>query len=69
MPALNLESLLLLALTVPDYRRRLIGRLRPAVTGWYYPRRRKARGSWRVIRPASNTRSANCTPRTGRDHQ
>ncbi len=36
MPDPTLESLLLLAFTVLDYRRRLIGRLRPAVTGWHY---------------------------------
>ncbi len=34
MPTPTLESLLLLALTLPDYRPRRIGGLRPAVTGW-----------------------------------
>jgi hypothetical protein len=51
MPAPTLERLLLLALSVPDYRRRLVGRLRPAVTGWHYPRFRMTRRSWQVIRP------------------
>jgi hypothetical protein len=45
-----LERLLLLALSDDRYRRRLIGRLRPAVTGWHYPRRRMARLPWQVIR-------------------
>lgn len=38
---LNIEARRLLALSVPDYRRRLIGRLRPAVTSWHYPRRNR----------------------------
>lgn len=36
-------GLLLLALTDPRARRCLIGRLRPRVVGWRYPRRRMVR--------------------------
>ncbi len=50
--------MLLLALSVPYYRRRLIGRLRPAVTGWHYPKRRMARRSWKVNRPRAITTTA-----------
>lgn len=36
-------DLQLQALSVYRYRRRLIGQLRPAVTGWQYPRHQVAR--------------------------
>lgn len=58
MPSPTLESLILLALTVPDYHRRLVGRLRPAVTGWHYPRRRIARLPLKVVRPRALTTTA-----------
>lgn len=47
MTAPTLESLLLQALDDDRTLRRLIGRLRLAVTGWHYPRRRLARMPWR----------------------
>lgn len=46
-PALDL---LLLALTDPRTRRRLIDRLRPRVVGWHYPRRRMVRLSGPLLR-------------------
>jgi hypothetical protein len=56
----NLENLILLTLTltVPDYRRRLVGRLRTAVTGWHYPRFRMARRALKLVRPRAITTTA-----------
>lgn len=52
------QGMQLQTLTVPDYRRRLIGRLRPAVTGWHYPRRRMTRLPLKVVRPRALTTTA-----------
>ena len=45
-------DLLLLALTDPNTRRRVMGRLRPRLVGRPHPQRRMRRMPWLVVRPS-----------------